>query len=241
MAAWNNLLFDLQNSYYTLGIMWLCELVGIIAGLIFLPRQKLSTLFLLYLIFDFSILNTGLYLKYVSTLSTKEVNRFVDLSNLIISLLELFVYYYFFLQIFKTDSIRKALKAIFLVFLITITAFLISDAGLLDANYLYTSQPIGAIEYIFLLIPCIHFLVILLNTNSKIDLFERPSFWIVSGIFFYSVLSIPYHLIESFLLSNNHQYRHVRKILSAVLFYVPISMNLVFLTKAFLCKKALTI
>jgi hypothetical protein len=238
MLGWRALLTDFEERYYTDLALWLFELIAIVTGILFVKNQKIGKVFLFYLIFDFTILNIATSLRYFQGVPVNVSNNFVTLTNPLIFLIELFAYYYFFLNTLKSSGMIKALKVLFPLYLIIIGLFLTGNLQFLSGQYGYVSYTVSALGFLFLLPPCINYFYMLLNTKSEISLFQRPSFWIVSGMFFYCIVSIPYYLLVSYLFITDYEYK---QILSALLFNVPFLINFIFLTRAFLCKKTLSI
>jgi hypothetical protein len=125
----------------------------------------------------------------------------------------------------------------FSFFLITLL-FETTRFAFLTRRLTYVAEAVGALEFIFLVPPCFVYFYELLKNEPVVNLYQRPSFWIVTGILFYSVISIPYLLIDRFVYNNQYEHRYL---LDLAFFYIPISLNFIFLTRAFLCKKTLTI
>ena len=134
--------------------------------------------------------------------------------------------------------IKRVIKFIIAFYAILILTYLVTKFNFLTERFQYISTIISAFEFLTIVSLGLVFYKGLLQNNSKIKLFERPSFWIVTGIFFFSFLSMPYHLLFSLLVESKHEWRYI---LAAALFYLPYIMNFVLLIKAFSCKKPLTI
>src|SRR5690349_10680445 len=77
------------------------ELVAIIVGLLSVRNQRTGVLFLTYLIFDFFISITDSYLNVFSLLTKSELKLFQGLTNNLIALLELLVYFNYFSKILQ--------------------------------------------------------------------------------------------------------------------------------------------
>lgn len=121
--------------------------------------------------------------------------------------------------------------------MIIVITFAITKFEFLSLRYDYISNILGVLEFILILPFCILYFIQVLDKISELNLAERPSFWIVTGIFFFSAISIPYYLLENFFLKSKFEFRYI---LSATFYYLPFSINFIFLSKAFLCKKTLT-
>ena len=218
--------------------MWLFEFASIAIGIIYVRFQKFGLLFLLYLLIDFSFFNVATYLQYFSNATLGEVKTFTNNTNILISFVELVIYYYYFKIILTSKRTKLTMSILCISFTTLVVLYLTNRLSFPGVSKTYLSYGISAIGLTFLTLPCISYYFQLLRTNSEIDLFNKPSFWIVSGIFFYSILSIPYYLLDNFFNTNKSNYRIM---LSAILYYLPFTMNFIFLSKAFVCRRQLLI
>jgi hypothetical protein len=238
MSDFQKLLKYFENEYYGSLFIAFFELTAIITGFLFARRNKMALPFLFYMILDFAIYVYDIYLVVYSSLSISKVNKFLILSNDFISLVELLIYFYFFSRIIKNKVIINLMK-ILGGFLLIVTVLLeTTKFTFLSSRLFYISNLINTLEFLFLLLPCFTYFYELLKDDPITNLYQRPSFWIVLGILFCSVISIPYLLIDRFVNNNKYEYANL---LALVFFYLPFSLNFIFLTKAFLCKKTLTI
>lgn len=218
--------------------MWLLELLAIVIGIIYVRKQKIGLFFLLYLGFDFLALNLDIFLISFLERTDKLAFKFVVIGNSLVSAVELFVYNYFFYKVVKNKRVRFTLKVTSVSFLLFLLFVLFNIQFGLLWNAGYSTQILASVGFIFLLIPCSAFYFDIMNIKSGINLQDRPSFWITSGIFFYAAISIPYYLVDMYFLKAQYEYGAA---LSIALFIIPFSINFLFLIKAFLCKRNLTI
>lgn len=216
-------------------IMTLCEILALIICLLYSARTNIGKAFFFYILIDFLISLFDYYLMYFSETPEKNYNL-IFFSNTWVSAVELCVYYYYFFQVIQNGIVKQAMKILLIAFAFFFIVIIIFKPYKTNSPR-YISEIIGATEFLFLLLPCFTYYFELLSTKASEDLFKRPSFWIVTGIFFYSIVSIPYYLIGNFLYVNNY---HLRFELRLLMFYIPFSISFLFLTKAFLCKKPLT-
>jgi hypothetical protein len=238
MSAFDKLIKFFEDEYYGNLLIGFFELTAVITGFLFSRRNKMALPFLLYLILDFVIYVYDIYLVVFSPFSINKVNSFLLLSNNFISLVELFTYFYFFSRIIKNRLIKTLMKILGWLFLIVTVLLQTTKFTFLTSRLFYVSNLISTLEFSFLLLPCFTYFYELLKDDPIINLYQRQSFWIVLGILFCSVISIPYLLIDRFVNNNKYEYGHL---LALVFFYLPFSINFVFLTRAFLCKNTLTI
>jgi len=218
-------------------IMTICEIIALVICTVYSIRTNIGKVFFLYISFDFLISIFDYYLMYFSDIPKYQTFAFIYISNALISAVEICVYYYFFFHVLRSVSVKRAMK-----FLLIAYGFIFAGLMMLKDHkadsYRHISGIIGATEFLFVLFPCLIYYFELFSIKTSEDLLKRPAFWIVTGIFFYSVVSIPYYLIYNFLQTNKY---HSVTQLSMYMFYIPFSINFLFLSKAFLCKKLLTI
>lgn len=227
-----------ERFYYAEVLMILAELIAIIIGLIYVRKDKAGKWFIFYIAFDFCILMISYYIEFgPEKITVLKPKSFTALTNLTVGLIELLVYYHFFGMVLKSKRLKFALNIIRWLFMIIVITFAITKFEFLSLRYDYISNILGVLEFILILPFCILYFIQVLDKISELNLAERPSFWIVTGIFFFSAISIPYYLLENFFLKSKFEFRYI---LSATFYYLPFSINFIFLSKAFLCKKTLT-
>lgn len=236
MNGFDKLINFFENKNYGDLVMPFFELIAIISGLLFARKDKSAIFFLGYLIFDFIIALWAIYIEVFSSCTIAERYLFAGFTNSLISLVELLVYFHFFSKILNNRSVIKLLRIFAVIFIVTL--LVATKISFLTDRYFYVTNVIGAIEFLFVIVPCFVFFFELFQNNSTINLYERPSFWIVTGIFSYAVISIPYYLIMRFVASNQTNSWPFTYLL---FFSIPFTLNFIFLTRAFLCKKTLTI
>jgi hypothetical protein len=238
MNGWEKMFEGWHKEYYGDPFMFICELIAIVLGLVYQRKNKAGQFFIWYTVLDISILVFNNYFKYFSGHTNKEFSNSLTVTNSFSFLGEILAYYFFFQLTLQNRLIKQwisILRVIFiivaLVHLLNTTVFHVSIASIRNMYYL------GAIEFFFLIIPCFFYFAELFSKPSEKALFQRPSFWITTGIFFYTFFSIPYYFIVDYLSKSEYQYYYE---LSVALFSIPYGITFLFLSKAFLCKTELT-
>jgi hypothetical protein len=125
--------------------------------------------------------------------------------NTTFELIEFIAFYWFFKKSLR-DNLRIILK-VFLICLLTIaTLFFISLSfpGYSTENIRVHSLLINVIEFFFIALLCLAYFYELLTRTPKISLLQRPSFFIVTSAFFYSVLLIPFFIVAHYMRRNEH-------------------------------------
>ena len=90
-----------------------------------------------------------------------------------------------------------------------------------------------SLELFILASICIYYLIVFSRTPEETNLKTTPNFWIVTGLFFYCIMSIPFCLISTEIVSLN-------KLLFTYLIsihFIFLSIFFILIAKAFLCKK----
>jgi len=237
MIQLERLIEYLQERYYLELIMFLTELTALVIGCIYVRKNRVGQFFIFYIAFDLGIWITGFYLDINQDLSKKSISNFVDYTNTLVAFAELLIYYYFFSKVLSGIRIRNLIKLLTVFYSLLVIIYITTKFSFFTSRIGYLSNLMGVIEFLFLLPPCFVFFYQLITNRSRLKLFERPSFWIITGIFLYSLLSIPFYLVDRYIFINNLD---IKKIIGSVFFYVPFTLNFAFLSKAFLCKRTLT-
>lgn len=237
MTTLEKIIKFLERRDYSHLIMILFELTAIIIGLLLVRKQKVGLFFLAYLFFDFSISIFDIYIQASARFSRAKTSDFLSATNSLVALTELIVYYHFFLKIIKNEKTKFLMKYFKIFFTLIVSYGLITKYSFFSPRFFYVSDIVAVIEFLLLLPPCLVYFFELLQTESTLSLHKRPSFWIVTGIFLYSVTSIPYYTIANYVYNTSYN----RSLFFLIFFITPFTINFIFLTRAFLCRKPLTI
>ena len=237
MSILDSIIQYLQN-YWGDGLIGLFELTAIVIGIRYAKKDKVSIILISYLLLDFVILLVDVYLITISGLGRRQLSYFITRSNLFISIVELYTYYIFFKATLTNNRVLQLMHSIISVFILIVIIYFTTEFNFLESRYSSVANIISVIGFLILLIPCITFYGELIKSGSSTSLFSRPSFWIVTGIFFFSNISIPYFLLERFLSANKYEFK---RIMDFSFFHFPLIINYIFISRAFLCRKALTI
>ena len=236
MFECDKLIENFSKYYYTPLLMLIVEATALVIAIIYIRKTKIGKVFIFYIAFDFCILIIDCFLMSYPGISQKFISYFQDTTNTLIAYIELLVYFYFFRKILEGNKIKKNLTRLVVIYSVVIIIFFTTKFGFVTNRYGYIAYITGAIEFIFLLVPCVYYFLHLFKSNSLLRLTDRPSFWIVTGIFFFSLISIPYYLLSRYFFSTQYEFR----LFNAVFYYIPFTANFIFLIKAFSCKKPLT-
>ena len=126
---------------------------------------------------------------------------------------------------------RKIAKFLLVLFLCTSGALLSKDIIIYNNLQFSTEAILWEFQAIVLLIPCvIYFVEIFRSTN--INLIKEPSFWIITGLSFFMLSTLPVSFLFYYIV-DNHELTYV---LSSIfnLFYI---LLFIMITRGHLCKK----
>lgn len=226
----------LGETYYSEAILFIVQVIAVFAGIRLSKKYKEAIPFIIYISLDILLLTAGWFIAVVLHYPPWAINYF-ELSNFGISIIELLIYYQFFIRLFNNSTIQYYLLLIRKIYLLLVIVCLVG--WVLKNDYLlnYITKLTEVAGFIFLLIPTLFYYRHLLNNTATYSIFNRPSFWIVTGIFFYALASIPLLLIARYITRETEMGR----IIVTALYYTPYIIHFVLLTKAFLCRKPLTI
>lgn len=215
-------------------MLFLSEALALFLVVKTLKKTTLSKAFLTYILVDFCILCIDIYFHFIEY---KYSTRFYAATNTLISVIELNVYYYYFNQILNLGKAKNSIFLISATYSSVAITYIIGQHFDLFTRFSYTAKLLGSIEFILIIPFCYLYYYNLLNIKSNLSIFERPSFWITTGIFTLTSVSIPFYLISSYFSATNNDNI---KLFIDLFFKLPLIINFLFISKAFLCNKPLT-
>ena len=237
MKGWEGLINEWQTHFFILPLYFLLSLLALVICIIYHRKEKIGVLFITYLLFDLIVYLNDDYRKYFSHYTSKETLVLISLSNGLIYIIEFFVYSFFFLSVLKYKTSKRIVKIFLLLFGVATIYYLGVAFQPSSIHIRKLSNFFSSLEYLFLTTMSLLYYFELFSLAPKDDILKKPSFWITNGIFIMCLISLPYILID-FTLAFNKKFN---RILVVFFFYMPICFNSIFLTKALLCKKPLSI
>jgi hypothetical protein len=120
----------------------------------------------------------------------------MNISYNIFTLFELFIFSYFLFQVVRSLRIKK----IIIVLMCLFSVFFI-QYPLLEGLGAFSNMAV-ALESIIIIIPCLTYFRELFTRTEPVDLWREPSFWLVTGIFFYLATIFPLYMTRSYLLAH---------------------------------------
>ena len=234
-SFFERLFSDWSKVYFTEPVACIISLIAIILGLKNYHKDNTYTLFILYSISCFLLLSLVDTVRLVWHLPTRNKSIITETGNTLFELTELFVFYYFFLNILKSNLVRSLMKLCFIVFSFFVVIFFIkiTNPNFSKDEILRLSTLIGSIKFFILLIPIFTYFFELFSLDPIKDIFYSPSLWITSGLFFYCLATLPFLLISDSLSKSD---RSLYLLMFSIHF---LSLSFLFLTiiKAFTCRR----
>lgn len=232
------LLSSWKETYYAIPLLILVELFALCYIILYARKDKLNKFFLFYVLFEFIIQVSDNIIFSINDHHLTILTQFQNITNILIAITELLVYNYFFLKFFQNRKYSILLKSFSILYIFLSAIYIIFEITHHSLLAFYWGNLLGGLEFILLIAPCLLYYRQLFRGEFSITLTQRPSFWIVTGMFFFAVISIPFYLLNAYIAKANEEYWHLTL---ALLYYPPFTINFIFLIKAFSCKKPLTI
>lgn len=229
---------EIAERFYTQPILVILQFIAILIALKYCRNDKIAKFFVFLFAFDLTVQLINFSHSGNEKISKNTIVRFTSITNTLITIIELNIYYYYYKLILTSKKLKTffTLIPIFYTILALSHSTFIFEFSTLRKNQI--SFIIYSLEFALILPAVIIFFIKLIKTTTDTSLFSRPSFWISVGIFFQCTISIPCYLLISYLLKQKTEYM---PIIEATLYYTPFIINTLFIIKAFLCKKTLTI
>lgn len=238
---WEHILQNLENLHYT-GLLWfISTLLALIIGIKYYRNELSYKLLIIYCISSLLMLNI-IHDCILFSFDKKDHRRIIygEGTNTLFAFVEISIFFYFFRQLLNNKIIQTLIKIFWIIFTILCIAFIIeiTEVELSKVQIIKNSYYINIFEFFLLLPLCLVYFFQLLTKeqNNPVQLTDSPSFWIVSGLFFYCIVSLPFLFYgkNSVIRSASFFY------LIGAIHYISISLLFLCLTKAFSCKKTLT-
>ena len=236
MITWESIVQHFERYYFTTAILWLAELIAIIIAIRNVRDQKIGRYFIFYLLFDFSILTIDLIYRSSAGYKNRPLIYYTFV-NSSVAIIEFVAYSKFFSTLFfrfnKNQIVNKVLGAFFIITIIHLILIL----ALMGSLVIYITTALTVIEFLILMSYCLLYYYHTLNQNLDTEFSKTPSLWIVTGIFTYALVSIPYYLLVYYFYTVKYTYNRE---VDVALSIIPFTLNFLFLSKAFSLKKMLT-
>src|SRR6266404_2389696 len=193
----NRLVSFWRKSFFIEPIVILSFIFCFIIGLLYHNKERERFFFLLYFFTGIMLFILTSLILELKILTGRKLNIFSEITNTIFELSEFIAFYHFFKKSLHRRRFKKIAKILLLFLCIVISIFFIRLAfpHYAIADIKKHSLFINATEFFFLSVLCLAYFFELFTGIPKIDLTQRPSFFIVTSTFFYAVIMIPFFTI----------------------------------------------
>jgi len=229
-----------QSSYYVDGLAILCQCIALVSGIRYYRKRKEGLYFILYTAAWLTGFTIVYYIHYYIKIAGKNPGAsviFFETCIVLISIVEYASFSWFQFKILSLTKNKKLVKFLALLFAIPVTLFFIKlVTGSSWETVQHLSYTLSSYEMVLLLIPCLLYFHELFTTKAQENLFNKPSFWIISALFLYCIIVIPFFLLADRFISGNRTVYNI----GFTLHLSSFSLLFLALVKAFSLNKKLT-
>jgi hypothetical protein len=215
----------------------LCALTALVGFIIFIskvPKKNELYIFSYYFIayvflklvffVDITFSKTPFYLAGI---------RITNFFDYIFTLFEFLIFFLFFKKILCNNSHKKVLTIICYLFMLIGCSLVLYDIYTFGRFRLASAYFLFNMQAISLLIPCAFYYLEIFKLRPTLDLLHEPSFWVVTGLSFFIISTLPFSLLlSSFLKAHPSLNDNLFDI-----FYVFYILLFAMIIKAYLCKQ----
>ena len=229
-----NYLHLCSYSDYLEPFVLICIIIALLTEIKFLKSNPSISPFFVYTCAAF-ILFFGTDISF--TINYPVSNFFIEGFNILFALLEYIVFWFYFRRVLSHPFSKKVTTLPIGLLIASIIFYFYRGLSVGTTDVITKKLPdfIISFELLLLAIPCLVYYYKLLKNKPTNELSERPSFWIVTGLFLYSITIIPSFIIASDLLQINKVLHHA----AFAVHYILLGLLFLGITRAVLCKKPL--
>jgi hypothetical protein len=221
-----------KQSFYTDPILFISNIIILYISIKKKQNHFILKLFPIYL-GSFLILSIIFYCGIVFLSKSNYYKIFLVVkhyTDFAVTLIELFVFGNLLLKVIKNWGIKNFITWGLII-------IIIGEILLFTDSVTYqVLENLYIIEDLFLLIPCVVYFVELFRSPPILKLLDEPSFWVVTGLFFFVVFTLPVTLLSGYLKKLSYElYVHFYAIV-----YLSYILLFLMICKAYLCKPTRT-
>ena len=224
-----------EIHFYTEALMFVTLFAALLVTIIKRKSDKKLKLFPFY--FGFFILR--LVFRYIQiyyygfdTFAFKPLFYIDTYLEYILIMVEILIFMHFFYHVFNNRN-KKILVQIFTIAFIILGIFrLINDNILKNQISTITITQMFFLEAVLLLVSCFVYYLQIFTSPPTLKLLNEPSFFVITGLFFFLICSLPYSLFLDFISYYPEIHRYIFCII--YIFYILLFLMII---KAFYVKK----
>jgi len=223
-----------QSDYLDL-FLWPCIIIALCIEIRFLRETKAILPLFLYTVATFLFY----IISYIPVFRRQaSTDFFFEGLNISFALIEYSLFYFYFKRVLSSIFTKVFMPYFIIPFTLTIAIYYYRGIFISDADIIVKKIPdfFISLELLLLAIPCFIYYYELLKMKRMTNLTANPSFWIVTGLLFYSITIIPFFIIS-------RELQHSKETLyraAYALHYILFGFLFLAITRAILCKKPLT-
>jgi hypothetical protein len=227
-----------RNSFYTEPLLFLVIVVAFVISV--KKRRVLPILKFVPVYFAmFAVLFLLLFLGLAVLRGGRYYNMFLlvdKYAEFVLTVTELIVFSDILAKVIKHKLIKRLVRSGTVIMAVVFVVYLIVDIFNYNGPRSITNQRLYIIESLFFLSSCIVYMIELFRFPPYFKLVEQPSFWVVTGLFFFVVSTLPVTLLLNYLKQISYDlYAHFFSII-----YLSYILLFIMICKAYLCKPILT-
>jgi hypothetical protein len=192
-----DLIYEWGPSYFTTIFSLLCAIIGFV---LIRKKHASQSIFLYYfgayiaLIVVYSL--SSLFLA--DRITSRSIHYLELYADYLFTIFEFCVFAYFFQQKLLYQFHRRILSFLSFVYLGSSVLVLIKDLVSHHNLQMGTEYLLWALQAICLIIPCVLYFIEIFR-KPEIYLSRTPGFWIVSGLSFFMISSLPFSLFSNYI------------------------------------------
>lgn len=233
MTPFEEIVNQLSHYHYTKLTLFSIETLAVIYGAVNYKKIKPLNLFFWYLLIDLLLFITSLLLDSCKIFEIQKVHTLNQTINASVSILEIGFYYSYFRTQINVSKIIKTNAFIAMTILCYSIIHNLALESFSLPSFFSSTHLLSTISFILIFPLSIKNMIELIKNSDIENLYKESSFWITTGILYYSIISTPYYFFRGFFEIN----RNLKITLDSVLFYTPFTINIICILIAFICKK----
>ena len=180
-------------NYYTYLLSDITALIGI---LVFASKKNKNHPVYVFRYYFMGYFLLGL-LFFISALfpANKPLYRATTFCDYIFTLFEFLIFVSFFIGILQNTSYKKLIQVLRFLFMSVGVSIFIYDICSVAHVRVNSTFFLFTFEAICLLIPCLLYYLETFKSTSTFNLSENASFWVVTGLFFLMISTLPYSIL----------------------------------------------
>jgi len=183
------------------------QCIALVVAIRYFTRRKEGLYFLIYIatwLIDFTVI---IFIsKYFKVVKREFANSqfIVEISGAAASVVEFACFSFFFYKVLKFRTNRNVVKILPIAYAFPVTLFIIKlSRGVSVAEVIHLSYLVSSITLCLLVIPCMLYYYELFRKDGTENLFQKPSFIVISSFLLYCVLAIPFFLLLEEVIESN--------------------------------------